>query len=534
MFCTLVPALISALGGTVKLAAFARERGLRLPEGLRSAYASPPPELDGLMYGAEVVGPSGESPDFEWALELSNQSQWPIPKNLIPILPVDEKSFACVVASDLAGDPLPGEGAVVRWHLDVDDELHQAALLDTDPHAYITSYAEELRSRQIGLDRVLNEIGPAYEVNYLGAERRPRDFVVRPVRIACQNVIVALGAFTHDATIDGMAVVAWQTCEVPHVAAHEGSRALAALMLCDAFQSGGTMEIRFDRPASVVASGTSGESGNPVEVNARYKGHPEGRVPASLRRFSRTLGIELGKADPSSISPSEARDLFLAVTPMPEQLRHRVMDAVERGISSPERLCFALLSSSMWKEIELDFMLAISNRTASILRGGAPWQNRFARQSESNIARTALMVGMFFRRLVGTDGAGDAGGEARVLEDSRHSSHWEVLPAIAGVIYRNTPQGPIPWVTSSLAPPELVKAGELIVLPRTKIDSETLDLVRRLAEAQMVGIMIPKGAPRLRDELVPEGVIILECPEREAQLDIQIERKLLVARTARQ
>lgn len=530
----MVPALVPALGERVKLETFARERAVRLPEGLRNAYASPPPELDGLMYGAEAFGPSGKAPDFEWVLNLTNKSHWPLPKNLIPILPVDEKSFACVVASDLAADPLPGEGAVVRWHLDVDDEVHQAAVLDTDSHAYVTSYAEELRSRQTGLDRLLNEIGPAYEVNYLGAERRPRDFVVRPVRIACQNVIVALGAFAYDATIDGMAVVAWQTCEVPHVAAQEGSRALAALMLCDAFQSGGTMEIRFDRPASVMASGISGKSGRQVEISARYKGHPEGGVPASLRRFGRTMGINLGEADPSSISPAEARGLFLAVTPMPEQLRHRVLDAVQRGISSPERLCFALLSSNMWTEIELDFMLAISNRAASILRGGAPWQNRLARQSESNVTRTALMVGMFFRRLVGTDGAGEASGEARVLEDNRHSSHWEVLPEIAGVIYKNTPPGPVPWVTSISPAPELVKAGDFVVLPRTKVDSETLELARGLAEARTVGIMIPKGAPRVRDELVPEGVILLECPEREAQLDIQIERKLLVARTARQ
>lgn len=510
--------------------AFATERNLRVPAGLVEALDAPAPELSALLYG--TPGNNGQSL-YEIAA-LINESAWPLPNNLIPLVAVDERSIACVVVSDLDGAALEGEGAVVRWHLDVADERHQASLLDTDWAAYLDSCVEELRFRAAGLDRVLNEIGPAYDVNYLGAERRPRDFVVRPVRIACQNVIVALGALAFDSSIDGMSIVAWQTCEVPHVLAHEANRALAALMLCDAFQSGGTMEIRFDRPARIVASGRSRHNGELVEIDARYAGHPEGRVPASLRRYGRTVGIALGGKDGSAISPDEARALFLAVTPMPDSLRARVLQAVDAGLASPERLCFTLLSSQLWKEIELDFMLAISARTGSIIRGGASWRDRSARQAESNVSRAALMLGMFFRRLIGMDGAGSRTEDARVLEDSRRATSWEAVPDVGAVRFNRVSEMLLPWVSPAVGAPWLAEDSQVTVLMRTALDQEIVDLAAGFTTAGVVGIIIPRGAVWSDGLTIPPRIAILECPLRESELDIEIERKLLIARTARQ
>ena len=173
---------------------------------------------------------------------IGSRLDGPLADALLPLCLVDEGSLACVVMSDALDGLDPA--AVVRLHLgDVSDDV-QLRLLDIDPLLYVYSLQEELAARPVGLSRVLDEIGPAYEETYLSKEKRPRDFVVRPVRIACQNVIVALGAIAQDASFDGLSVTAWQTCEVPHVATHEANRALAALTLADAFQNGGTMEIR--------------------------------------------------------------------------------------------------------------------------------------------------------------------------------------------------------------------------------------------------------------------------------------------------
>jgi hypothetical protein len=427
----------------------------------------------------------------------------------------------------------------VRWHLKVAKNEHQAALLDTDCFAYVESVAQELDARDEGLRRVLEEIGPAYELQYLEISKRPRDFVLRPVRIACQNVVVAVGAFAHDSSFDGLSVVAWQTCEVPHVGAHEANRALTALMLCDAFQSGGTMEIRFDGSGRLQAEGTTPKSGRDVRVDARYHGHPEEAIPASLKRFARTVGVglgtdpQLGDDAPARISPGEARELFKKITPMPPDLAARVDDAVAGGVATPERLCFTLLSQ-VWREIELDFLLAVSPRTGSIISGGAPYTCRPARQAESEVARAALMLGMYYRRLDTKDGAGAEGAEARALEDNRVGVSWEVLPDIGAVLFVGLAPAPLPWedrdgvANSPTDPVETVT-----VIPRLSVDVESIETARDLAPQGPVAIAVPHDAQANPRALAEFGCALLRCPERLAELDQAIEAKLLQARISR-
>ncbi len=494
--------------------------------------------LRGVLCVATEDEADARSPAMAWAEMTIDSSRWPLPPNLLPLHLLDAQSFACVVASNDTGPALDNEGHVVRWHigLELDRGDNQAALLDRDCLQYAQSLHEELEARPIGLKRMLAEISPAYEVNYLDQEKRPRDFVLRPVRLACQNVVMGLAAFQHDAAIDAMAVLAWQTCELPHVVTHEGNRALAALMLCDTFQSGGTMEIRFDRPAKLVASGITKRGGQLVDVAASYQSHPEGgQVPASLRRYGRVVGVALGADNANAISPREARELFKAVTPMPAGLRTRVDDVVARGIASPERLCFTLLAQ-IWREIELDFMLAVSARTASIISGGADWRQRADRQAESDVARAACMLGMLFRRLDTTDhaaaGKAASAGAARVVEDERVGVNWRVLGEVGAVVFRDLVPGRLPWQAVD-SQHEIGDSAELVVIPRTFIDAPDLDLARQLATSfTHVALVVPQDAePPLRP--LDSSVAVLRCPDRLSEIDRVIERKLLDARLAR-
>lgn len=485
------------------------ERGLAANPGLDQIWNSVlPGNLRGLVFLPESE-PGGR--DIAWAESLINDSDWPLLPNLVPLMPVDERSFACVVVSDLGEAPLPGEGAVVRWHLDVKDERNQAALLDTDCVSYVQSVAAELRAREEGLRRVLDDIGPAYQAVFLANDKQQRNFVVRPVRLACQNVIVALAAFAQDSAFDGLSVVAWQTCEVPHVATQEANRALAALTLCDAFKSGGTMEVRFDRPARI-------QIGNKVKV---FDGHPEHAVPASLRRFGRTVGVKLGAKNPAAINPAEARALFRAVTPMPDDLRDRVDFATAHEGVAPERLYYALMTGT-WHPLELDFLLATTDRTASIVSGGSSWQDRSARQAESEACRAGLMASMLFNRLNNRDSAGDADG-ARVLEDNRQGVEWHVDDDWASVRFTslNAAQ-PLPWC--GFGP-----ASQVRVFPRTIMTARTLVAVRAAQNDGPAMLLIPRDCTAQ----LPADIHVMRCPDRLADLDKAIEGKLLTSRIAR-
>jgi hypothetical protein len=504
---------------------YLQQHGLRTNFDLMEVHQScNEPEVTDLLYrpGLDPQRP----PSIEWAISMTGQSRWPLLTNLVPLLPVDDESFACVLLSPASrSEPILGEGTVVRWHIGVAGAEHQATIIDTSARDYVESVAAELRARPEGLRRMYEEIGPAYEVSYLNDARRPRDYVVRPVRLACQNVIVGLAAFAHDSAIDGMSVVAWQTCEAPHVGIHEGNRALAALMLCDAFQSGGTMEIRFDRPARVEADGTT-KSGRHVSVRVRYQGHPEFAVPASLRRYGRAVGVELGKTDSACISPSEARELFLAVTPMPPDLKARVRDATERGVATPERICFTLLSQ-IWREIEVDYLLAVSDRAESILQGGAHWERRAQRQAEAQLTRASLMIGMLYRRLDTLDLAA-AEGEVRVIEDNRVGVSWKVLATEGAVVFSDLRAERVPWQDTVYQ----TGAGEqLVVLPRSTPTVQDVTLAQHLQQFGRPVLVVPADADL--DDVTADGIPILRCPLRLAELDQAVEMRLLRSQVAR-
>ena len=432
------------------------------------------------------------------------------PPDLLPLAVIDDASVACVALNDRDG---LRRGDVVRYFRTEVPPNHQGARIDVDPQLYLESVERELAVRDRGLKRVLDYIGPAYEESYLSHEKRPRDFIVRPVRIACQNVIVGLAAIAQDSSFDGLSVIAWQTCEVPHVATHEGNRALAALTLCDAFQNGGTMEIPFDRKARIMRNGKS----------ITYRGNPERAVPASLSRFGRSVGVVLGADDPASISPAEARALFLAITPMPPELRERVHHAVgKRGIP-PERICFLLLSQ-VWREIEMDFLLATSVRMGSILSGGATWTDRASRQAEAEACRAALPTGMLYRRLNTTDAAVDDATSVRVVEDRNKGISWTVSAEDAAVTFHGlNPKEPIPWAVG------LSGADTLTVFPRSAATDDVLKSVDRSRLPGLRAILLPEDAPGPRHV----NVATLRCPDRLADIDKSIEERLLKSRISR-
>ena len=482
------------------------ERGLIVPRGLSGLlHSNVAISLDGLLYRPDV--PDGEPNSLAWALELLGDAAVPPPPNLLPLLPVDDASIACAVCQSISDDDdltdAPAE--VVRWHFGSIASRFQGEILDSDAVNYVHSVAEELEERKTGLARI-KRISKKYQEEYVYRNKLPRSFVTRPVQLACQNVIVGLATFQQDSSFDGLRVEVYLTCEVPHLATHEANRALAALMLCDAFQNGGTMEIRFGSPT-------------------RWR-----LVPPGLKRFARSLGFELGVEDPFAITPAEARRLFLAVTPMPQELGTRALDLMDRGLIAPERLFFTLLSP-VWSAIELDYLLATSSRATSILEGGADPTLRRARLAELEVARAASMVGVFFRRLDNEDKAGRLDEEARVFEDSRQGITWSIDEEKGVVAFSGVPAGTAAWSPPS-QPLEVSCHGLLLVVPRALPIGDDFQLVRSL-QGEFSQAMVALVVPADMCDTVPTGLPFLRYPDRLSDLDMEIERRLLSSRVGR-
>lgn len=476
---------------------------LDAPDELEEFHAGRIPDpLKDLVYRFE--GPANTPPHIDWALSAMNRGVRFPPRHLVPIMPVDEASIACLVCSPSGQSWLPPDfGCIVRWHLADVPPRAQRRVLDVSLGEYGKTVRQDLDARADGKAQLLKIARNAEQV---AASRKLRSFDSRPIRLAVQNVIVGLAAVRHDSNFDGLAVDAWQACEVPHVNAHEGARGLLAMTLTEAFRAGGTMEIRFDQ-------------------------HPEGGIPAVLRQFARVNNIEL--RDSKAISPAESRELLHAVAQMPEELRRLVDGAAADGVLTPERACFLLLSK-VWRPIELEFILSVSSRAGFILSGGTDPLNRGAAQAEYDVCRSALMVGMLTERLASPEGHAQS---TTVLEDSRIQVRWAVHPESGLVTLEPGSETPIPWIARALDPdehPMLLSPGRrLIVIARPRFDKAPLPTASDLPSrnsAQVVAYLTP------RDVVVPNDqsdVVFLACPDSVRDLDVAIETRLRSARVGR-
>jgi hypothetical protein len=184
-----------------------------------------------------------------------------------------------------------------------------------------------------------------------------------------------------------------------------------------------------------------------------------------------------------------------------------------------------MLLKPVWRDIELDYLLATSDRVNSILKGGAKWEERSKRQAESEVCRGAVLAGMLYRRLNATDGAG-IDGEVRVIEASTVGVQWECLDDLGAVRFTSMDSGAVPWLRGTT-----VDLGEsLLVFPRVLVTDQLLETARSYAQDEPTALVVPQD---LEIPAIPDGVMLLRCPDRLPDIDKTIEQKLLDTRTSR-
>ena len=476
-----------------------------IPDAMWALLSDPEPYPYVRMFRA-TANPSDPS-DFRSAISLVQAAPHLPPFGLLPVCVIDESSLACVVLNriNLQDEVVIDAGSVVRCFITVVDGHQQLRLLDTDLALFLESMDVEIAARLAGIEK-FKEKTSLYQAKFLDEGRTPQARDERPVGLACQNVVVGIAALRYDDRFDGQNASIWQTCEVPHVATHEADRALAAVTLCDAFRGGGTMEVRFD-------------------------GHPEEGIPASLHRLARTYGIDLGRELPGSISPGEARELFLAVTPMNPSLRSRADEVCQSEGFAPERICY-LLMQGVWSAVELEFMLRCARSADRILAGGTYPLFRVDRQLEMHEARCARMIGLLHRRMLTAMPGASRDGESLMLalvEDTRPGVSWVIHEELGAVTFAGLEPDWVAWTDSTVS-----HDGTLVVLPRPWLDDAALHDLEKAQE--VLGADHPVVALVPGTAAVPEEVkatTVLRCPLDLPMLDAEIERALLSAEVGR-
>jgi hypothetical protein len=132
------------------------------------------------------------------------------------------------------------------------------------------------------------------------------------------------------------------------------------------------------------------------------------------------------------------------------------------------------------------------------------------------------MLGMLYRRLNSQDTAGgDA--EVRVVEDRTRDVSWEIDEATGSVTFRGlSPDDPVPWTQG-------IVASALRVIPCSRVTPDIVEALQ-VADDATLAVVVPRD---VHPHGLPEGISVLRCPDRLADLDKQVEENLLKSRISR-
>jgi len=294
---------------------------------------------------------------------------------------------------------------------------------------------------------------PAFSYNHKTGGQIPRSHMWRPYRFCVQDVILGITVIRHDQRHNRLEADVFLTAEIPEYKTDSGCRALALILLSDAYQSGGSMEIRF----------THNVEG--------------GLVPAELCQMALTNGVELAHQAQGGITPKEAKNLYMALSDFNEEVRERILKLDEEGRLSAASVCYAL-HHGVWMSMEIDMIVKSSLFPDTILTGGFPAEACHLFQHDLFIARNAMMSGYLDRQLRRREhlGSPTAGGEEILeLEDDEREVECEFV-AEHGVLKfvnkEDTPM-PVPWLDGASPVMEIPGGNSLWVFPKAR-DNEDL------------------------------------------------------------
>ena len=384
---------------------------------------------------------------------------------------------------------------------------------------------------QRGVDRLewhMNHL--AFNYDHKEGGRLPRSHLWRPYRFCVQDVVLGITVLRHDRRHNRAEVDVFLTARIPEYEAESGCRALALIILSDAYKSGGSMEVRFTE---------------------RVEG---GRVPRELCDLAAGIGVDLAHVDEGGITPKEAKLLYLALTGLGPVVRDKVVALEQEGEISAASVCYAV-HHGVWTPQELEIVLFGSRFPESILRGSAPPEAWALFHYDLFQGRTALLGGYLDRHLMAREHIVSGDKDSIVeLEDDERDVKISFDPGYCAKIYhlsQDEERIPLPWLHNELRDRVLHADGHLWVLLRAR-DGEGLkqrflsDLEQAVELRHTLGdvpalicVMVPGDFKRIGGgsfsrRAAKNDIGIIVCPEFVNQLDSEVYRRFEAIKVMRQ
>jgi hypothetical protein len=253
------------------------------------------------------------------------------------------------------------------------------------------------------LKRHLQYVGQNYDHNRGGQLPRSKEW--RPIRSCVHDLVVGLALIRHDEHFNGLDVGEFICTDHPSYQPGHGVRALALLLLSDAYRNGATMTIRFTR------------------YDGRAKKRVFKKIPMELMELARHVGVKIVNDEDGIITHEQSIELYSALVGLSPAVRKEVEPHFSRGAFSLPGLCY-LISSKVWSLEEASWILLNANRPEGVLFGVDKPEDRLKFLDSIYYGRAAVLAGHLHQRLIVDQNQAGAGCIIEVI-----GSAWIYRPA---------------------------------------------------------------------------------------------------------
>jgi hypothetical protein len=235
-----------------------------------------------------------------------------------------------------------------------------------------------------------------YDHNFGGKLPRSKDW--RPIRSCVHDLVVGLALIRHNEHLNGLEVGEFICTDHPSYQPGHGVRALALLLLSDAYRNGATMAIRF------------------TQYQRSAKKRVSKKIPMGLIDLARQAGVRLANSQSGVITHEESMELYSALVGLDTAVREEIEAHFRRGAFSLPGLCY-LISSKVWSLEEASWILLNANRPEGVLFGGDKPEDRVAYLDSIHYGRAVLMAGQLGQRLIADPDQAGAGCDVEIAGD---------------------------------------------------------------------------------------------------------------------
>lgn len=365
-----------------------------------------------------------------------------------------------------------------------------------------------------------------YDRHYRSKNRIAKNHVWRPYRFCVRDAVLALTVVRHHRKDNLLEVDLFLTTDIPQFERHSGAKIATLFLLSEAYKCGGTMEIRFTETVW------------------------HGRVSEQLFDLAFDYGVELKHVFDGHITPSESRELYLALTGFSEEARAKLRRLASEDRLSIERACF-MVHHGLWSLEEIETIILSSKRPERVLLGSSLPEQRRLYMNDLVHARLALLGSFLERKLAFRERETEEG--AVELEGDEKHFKTSFDPELFAKVHQAEEPLPIPWINGD---EEWISEGEQLVVmlrPRTFVElllhfSNDLEMAAEMREkygtekSNHFFVLVPRDFGDLPEEVRKDflkkakkkKVGVMVCPETVDGLDADGIDRLRRSRVMRQ